>query len=167
MKNLFFLTICIGLLIASPRKNIAQTSDEVEFVTETYEDGLLKIKLGELAQTKGSVASVKDFSKTLTTDYSKAGDELKALAKNKNIALPSELSKKGQRKYDRLTKREGHSFDKEYMDYMIENHDDAIDEFGEMSEESKDADIKAWTLKMLPSLKRNLETAKSIYKAIK
>lgn len=168
MKTLFFLSICAALLIMNPRQNFAQISDDdKEFVTETYEDVLLQLKLGELAQVSGSVASVKDFGKTMTTEYSKTKEGLNALAKNKNITLSSELSEKGQRKYERLSKRVGHSFDKEYMDYMIEFQKDLAHEFDEASEDSKDSDVKTWAATTLPSMKSNIESARSLYKSIK
>jgi putative membrane protein len=144
-----------------------EESDEEEFVVESAQGALLEVKLGELAQTNGSAQVVKDFGKMMTKDHSKGYDELKALALQKKITIPARLSKKGQRKYDKLAKKTGHEFDKEYMDYMVEDHDSDIEAFEETVDESKDADIKAWAAKALPMLKQHLEMAKSGYAAVK
>jgi putative membrane protein len=103
----------------------------------------------------------------MIADHSVGYDQLKALALQKNITIPAGLSKKGQHKYEKLAKKTGHEFDKEYMDYMVEDHNDDIDEFSEAAEETKDADIKAWIAKALPTLKHHLEMAKSAYAAVK
>ena len=137
-----------------------EESDEEEFVVESAQGALLEVKLGELAQTNASAQVVKDFGKMMTKDHSKGYDELKTLALQKKITIPAGLSKKGQRKYDKLAKKTGHEFDKEYMDYMVEDHDSDIEAFEETVDESKDADIKAWAAKALPMLKQHLAYGK-------
>lgn len=146
---------------------VAMESDDEEFVAESAQGALLEVKLGELAQTNGSSQVVKDFGKMMVTDHQKGYDELQTLAAQKHITIPAGLTKKGQRKYDKLAKKTGHEFDKEYMDYMVEDHNDDIDEFTEATEESKDADIKAWVTKTLPTLRHHLEMAKAGYASVK
>ena len=175
----------MAILILQPSNNSAHTqkkfraelksftfttheeSDEEEFVIESAQGALLEVKLGELAQTNGSVQVVKDFGKVMIADHSTGYAELNTLATQKKITIPAGLSKKGQRKYDKLAKKTGHEFDKEYMDYMVEDHDKDIESFEEAADELKDADIKAWAAKTLPMLKQHLALAKSGYKAVK
>jgi len=42
--------------------------------------GMAEVKLGELAQQKGTSDKVKDFGQKMVTDHSKAGDDLKQVA---------------------------------------------------------------------------------------
>lgn len=144
-----------------------EESNDEEFVTESAQGALLEVKLGELTKTNASAQAVKDFGTMMIADHSVGYDQLKALALQKNITIPAGLSKKGQHKYEKLAKKTGNEFDKEYMDYMVEDHNDDIDEFSEAAEETKDADIKAWIAKALPTLKHHLEMAKSAYAAVK
>jgi putative membrane protein len=151
------------------KQNAANSGIEsdVEFAVEAANGGMLEVKLGELAHTNGSTQSVKDFGKMMITDHTKAGDELKALAQRKNITLPSALSNKSQHEYDKLAKKTGHEFDKEYIDLMVEDHKGDINEFEEEASEGKDPDIKNWAASALPVLRHHLDAAKSTNDAVK
>lgn len=144
-----------------------EETDEEEFVVEAAQGALLEVKLGELAQVNGSAQLVKDFGKTMSAEHAKGYEDLKALAIQKKITIPEGLSKKGNHKLEKLSKKTGHEFDKEYMDYMVEDHHDDVESFEEAADELKDADVKAWAAKTLPMLKQHLAMAKAGYKAVK
>ncbi|MCE3259800.1 MAG: outer membrane protein-like protein, partial [Bacteroidetes bacterium] len=66
--------------------------DDMEFVIDAADGGMLEVKLGELAKTKATSAEVKEHAQHMIDDHSKANEELKALAAQKNITLPVDLS---------------------------------------------------------------------------
>ena len=51
-----------------------------KFAAEAASGGMAEVKLGELAQEKGTSDKVKDFGQKMVTDHSKAGDDLKQIA---------------------------------------------------------------------------------------
>src|SRR5580704_6327668 len=59
------------------------------FAKEAAQGGMAEVKLGQLAQEKGSSDSVKGFGKRMVDDHSKAGDKLKEVASRENITLPT------------------------------------------------------------------------------
>src|SRR5882724_5006763 len=63
--------------------------------------GLLQVKLGKLAQEKGSSAVVRDFGKRMVNDYSKANEELAAGAKQAAYPAPV-LLREDRQVYDRI-----------------------------------------------------------------
>ena len=160
-------TATIFTELTHQKRAAALETDDEEFVTEAAQGAWLEVKLGELAKTNASAKVVKDFGKMMIADHSNDFDELKSLAKRMKITIPSGLSKKGQREYDKLAKVTGHEFDKEYMDAMVEDHNVDIDEFSESIDESKDANVKAWIVKSLPTLRHHLDLAKSGYAEVK
>jgi len=141
--------------------------DDAEFATAAADGGLMEVKLGELAQTNGTSAGVKKFAQSMVTDHSKANDELKALAQQKNITLPVTLSDDKQKKYDELSKKKGAEFDEAYASFMVDDHKEDVSEFEEAAKDAKDPDVKAWAAGKVPVLKHHLEMAQALKDAKK
>src|SRR5215470_677210 len=59
------------------------------FVREAAGGGLAEVELGQLAQEKGTSEAVKSFGARMVQDHGKAGKELRAIAADKGIQLPS------------------------------------------------------------------------------
>ncbi len=60
------------------------------FMTKAAEGGMMEVNLGTLAAAKATANEVKDFGNRMVTDHGKAGDELKTLAANKGVTLPTQ-----------------------------------------------------------------------------
>jgi putative membrane protein len=124
-------------------------------------DGLAEVKLGQLAGEKGGSAEVKELGSMMVTDHGKANEELKTLASAKGAEVPADLDKKHQATYDRLAKLSGAEFDKAYVAEMVKGHKKAVGEF-EKAAKGKDAEVKAFADKTLPTLRHHLEKAQSL-----
>jgi putative membrane protein len=129
------------------------------FVMKAVKGGMAEVELGKLAAEKASSDEVKKFGQRMADDHGKAGDELKSLAQSKNITVPSELDAKDKALRDRLSKLSGAAFDREYMKAMVSDHRKDVNEFRTESRSGKDADIKAWAAKTLPTLEEHLKHA--------
>lgn len=141
--------------------------DDSKFAIAAADGGMLEVKLGELAATNASSKAVKDFGENMVKDHSKANDELKALAQQKNITLPMSLSDDKQKDYDDLAKKKGKDFDKAYASYMVDDHKEDIDEFEKAAKNCKDPDVKSWAAGKVPTLQHHLEMAQSVKDATK
>lgn len=73
--------------------------DDAEFAVKAADGGMMEVRLGELSKTNASSAQVKKFGDMMVSDHSKANDELKSLAAQKNITLPTALSGDKQKKW--------------------------------------------------------------------
>ena len=138
-----------------------------EFMTKVADVGMTEVKLGQMAQDKGMSQRVKDFGAMMVKDHTAAGDELKSMARQKNVTLPETMSNDHQRKADDLNKKTGKDFDKSYIKAMVDGHQSTVNDFEKASKNTKDADVKAWVDKTLPTLKMHLDSAKAIQKALK
>ncbi|MEQ1473336.1 MAG: DUF4142 domain-containing protein, partial [Candidatus Acidiferrum sp.] len=58
------------------------------FARGAAQGGMAEVKLGQLAQEKGTNDEVKSFGKRMVEDHSKAGDKLKEAASKEKVALP-------------------------------------------------------------------------------
>ncbi|GAB3328648.1 DUF4142 domain-containing protein [Larkinella ripae] len=140
--------------------------DDSEFAVKAASGGMMEVELGQLAAQKGQNQKVKDFGTMMVTDHSKANEELKALAASKNITIPATLSEDHQKHVDDLTKLSGAEFDKEYIKLMVDDHKEDIDLFKDASFNAKDADVKAFAGKTLPTLQKHYDAVKAIQDAM-
>ena len=140
--------------------------DDAEFAVKAANGGMMEVELARLASTKASSTPVKDYAKKMMDDHMRANDELQSLATQKNITLPAALSQESQKDVDRLSKLSGSEFDKEYMAFMVEDHEDDVEEFKKASEACKDPELKAFAAKTLPVLQGHLDMAKQTKDAV-
>lgn len=152
---------------ANDSTKTAVSDNSSDFMVKAADGGMMEVELGKIAQTNGSSQRVKNFGKMIATDHTKASDELKSIAMKKNVTLPTTLGEDHQKMVDKLKSKKGVDFDKDYMDMMVSDHKNDIDEFEDAAKDSKDADLKAFATKILPILKMHLDSAKAINQVVK
>jgi putative membrane protein len=150
---------------SAPAAAKVSRGDRSFFVTAA-EDGMAEVELGKLAQQKGGSEQVKGFGTQMVTDHTKAGDELKALASSKGVTLPSTPGKH-QKDIDKLAKKSGADFDRDYARHMVDAHKKAVSLFQKTAKSGGDADVKTFAGKTLPTLQQHLEHANALNAAVK
>lgn len=133
------------------------------FVMDAAKGGLAEVEMGKLAAEKASSPDVKQFGQRMVDDHSKANDELKAVASQKGITLPTELAPADKATLDRLSKLSGEAFDRAYMSDMVKDHKKDVAEFKKEASAGKDADVKAFAGKTLPTLEEHLKMAQDVH----
>lgn len=146
---------------------VAADEGDAKFAVDAANGGMAEVALGKLAEGKAVNAKVKEFAAMMVADHTKANDELMALAQAKNITLPQAVSSDKQATMDNLTKKSGSGFDKAYIDQMVDDHKKTISLFEDASKSAKDADIKAFVDKTLPTLRTHLEHVNAIHDSMK
>ena len=144
----------------------ADAEKAAEFAVEAADGGMLEVELGKLAQTNGASSEVKMLGEMMVSDHTKANDELKGLAAEKNITLPAALSDDSQESYDDLAKKTGKEFDDAYTDFMVKDHKEDIDEFKKHAEKGEDPDLKSWAAGKIATLEHHLEQSKKAEAAV-
>jgi putative membrane protein len=143
------------------------TESEKIFIMKTAQGGMAEVGLGTMAAQDAANADVKAFANRMFSDHGKANDELKSLAVNKGIALPTELDPEHKSKQQELSGKTGADFDKAYMDAMVADHEKTVADFEQQSTSAQDADLKAWVSKTLPTLQDHLKMAKDVRAKLK
>ena len=133
-----------------------------KFMDKAAQGGMAEVELGQLAQQNGQSADVKSFGKRMVDDHSKANDQLKQLASQKGVSLPTGLDAKDQATKDKLSKLQGSAFDKAYMQDMVMDHKKDVAEFKHESMSAHDPDLKNWAGQTLPTLQSHLQEAQKI-----
>lgn len=130
-----------------------------EFADKAAKGGNSEVALGNLMVQKATSPDVKSFAQRMVDDHSKAGQELSQLASAKGMTAPAEPSEDAKKEIDKLDKLSGAELDKEYMSFMVNDHKKDVEEFQKQSTDAKDADLKAWVAKTLPTLQDHLRMA--------
>jgi len=138
--------------------------DVADFAMKAANAGMTEITLGKMAEQKATAKDIKDYGAMIVKDHTAAADELKGIAKEKNITLPAVPGDNMQKHIDDLSKETGKDFDKDYINQMISDHKDAVDLFKDASLNSKDAAMKDFAAKTLPTLQKHLDKAQEIAK---
>lgn len=133
-----------------------------EFLFEAYRDGRAEIVLAHLALLKTSNVEVRDFAKKMIADHMTANSKIIQLARQKNIALTRLLPAQDKLAFAGLLQLSGADFDKAYMNINVGNHEKAVSEFRQESEQGTDADTKAFAGETLPTLTMHLALAREI-----
>jgi putative membrane protein len=144
----------------------AKAKPDQKFVMEAAKGGMAEVELGKIAAEKGSSPEVKSFGQRMVDDHSRAGEELKTLAKNKSITLPPDIDANDKALRDRLLKLSGEGFDRAYMAAMLADHRKDVNVFRTEARSGKDPDVKTWAAKTLPTLTAHLKLAQSANKAV-
>lgn len=132
------------------------------FVREAAIGGMAEVDLGQLAASKAESPDVKQFGQRMVDDHGKANEELKSWASQKNVTLPTELDAKHKAEHAKLEKLSGAAFDRAYMASMVADHNKDVAAFTRESKMAKDAELKAWAGKTLPTLQEHQKMAKTI-----
>lgn len=146
----------------------ALSSDDRQFVTEAAHAGAAEVVHSQLADQRASSDDVKQFARRLVEDHTKANQELTKLATDKGAAMPpggadqSQLHGKHREFNEKLSKLSGADFDREFMRHQLKMHQDAVSLFERQANKGKDADLKAFAERMLPTLRDHQQAAKDV-----
>lgn len=146
---------------ASKMKSGKSAADS-HFVAEAASGGMAEVELGKLATQKASSDDVKKFGQKMVDDHSKANDELKQIASQENIMVPSEMNAKDKATVDRMSALSGAAFDKAYVKDMVMDHKKDVAAFQKEANTGKDDAVKGFASKTLPTLQEHLKMIQDI-----
>ncbi|AHF14356.1 DUF4142 domain-containing protein [Niabella soli] len=146
----------------SAANNLTVTVDSMSaaFLVRAADNELREADLATLAEQKATIPTVKSFAKMLAQEHQQLNESVKELAGKKNITIPPMSD--DQKTMNKLSTRQGSTFDKDYINEVIDGHKDAVKRFEDAVKYAQDPDIKAFADKTLPHLQEHLDSAKSI-----
>lgn len=138
-----------------------------EFARKAAIGGMAEVESGQLALSKTTNAQIKDFARMMVADHRKANEELKSIAKMKNITLPDALDDEHRKNMDELNKKTGNDFDKAYVSAMIDDHKKTLKLMQDEAKDGRDADLKAFAVKTAPIVQAHLDMINKIQDGMK
>jgi putative membrane protein len=151
------VSAAVGATTAAAQQPEPSVSDST-FIQRSSSVGLLQMKLGQLAEKKGTSAAVVEFGKRMATEYSKVNEELKAAAKQAAFPAPV-LLREHQHIFERFKRTGRSSFDKKYMGEMVAQQREEVQLFRLESAGGRVQSLKQLASRMLPDMEQRLSLA--------
>jgi putative membrane protein len=151
--------------MAQDTATTAQSSASVkEFVDKAGTSGLAEVEMGQLGVQKAKNNQVKAFAKQIVADHTKANQELVTVTKGKGVQVPASRTDMHKAMMDKFQQQEaGKSFDRAYMEQMIEDHKAAVELFETAADdENLDINLRGYAKATLPTLRDHLKQAQTI-----
>lgn len=133
-----------------------------DFILKASEANLAGVELGELAETKATAPSVRNFAEMMITEHQAAYNELKSIAIDKSTAITTSINFEHQGIKQKLTEMSGYAFDTAYMRSLIRDHEKTIALFETEISKGNDAHVKGYAIKHLPRIQRHHDKADSL-----
>lgn len=144
---------------SAPKSSAKSGGMDMKFAKEAAMGGQAEVQLGQLATQKAQDPEVKEFGQKMVDDHTKANDQLKSVAQNKNMTLPDQPSAKDKALMKKLEGMSGSQFDHAYMAAMVKDHTTDVAEFKKEANNGSDSDIKNFASQTLPTLQEHLKMA--------
>ncbi|MBA3663207.1 MAG: DUF4142 domain-containing protein [Bacteroidetes bacterium] len=160
MKKIILFSFALSAFAMSAQR-------DVKFATDAANGNLLEVKLGELAMQAGYSEAVKQLGQKMKEDHSQAIVDLMEITSKKGIVLATNLDEKGERIFEKLSKKNAEDFDKAYTKLMVRDHKKDLCEFKKQAKKGKDAELKKWAASVVPTLEHHLEMSKQACEQVK
>jgi putative membrane protein len=145
----------------------AGSERDEDFVREAASGGMMELELARLAQQNAQSQRVKNFAAMIVKEHSKANEELRTIASNKNFTFPAAMENADNNEINDLQEERGADFDRKFMDQMVDDHEKSVEKFKKQAEDGKDPELKAYATKILPVLIAHQDSARKIKDALR
>jgi putative membrane protein len=137
-----------------------------KFIEDAANSGMFEVQVAQLAAAKATDPQVKSYASMLVDHHTAANNELVKIANARQIELPPAPKRSLRRDVEKLGKKEGAEFDREFVrEVGIEAHEKDIRMFEKAREDVKDPELKAFVEKTLPVLREHLAHAQKLPQA--
>ena len=134
-----------------------------KFIDDAVNSGMFEVQVAQLAAAKADDPMVKSFANMLVDQHTAANNELVKIANARGVELPAAPKHSLRRAIDKLGKKSGDAFDREFVrEVGIKAHEQDIKLFQKASKDLKDAELKAFVDKTLPTLREHLAAAEKL-----
>ena len=159
-RALLTALLCVATYIcaAAEPDSMKSVSAAQAFVTKATQAGLAEIQMGTLAQQRSKDPKVKSFAARMVEDHTRVNAELAALAKRKNLEVPTDLDGEHATMVHTTSAKPPSEFDTNYGKHMIEAHDAAVTLFSDASAVG-DKDLAAFAKKTLVTIHQHQQLA--------
>jgi putative membrane protein len=174
-------TVGTGGEVAAGAADNRGAGDVQNWVNEISMHNMAEIELGKLAQQKAANAQVKQYGEMMVRDHTMAGDELKQAVQGE-IQLHEQMDEKHRDLAQKLQGLSGAEFDREYMNAMVDGHEEVKDllddRAGDANRNSGSATatgantannnarvetaVNQWAAKTLPKVEQHLQQAEQL-----
>ena len=141
----------------------ASAADKM-FVRNALQGGMAEVQLGQLTLQKSNNEQVKQFAQKMIDDHTKMGDQMKPVAQQVGVPVPTEVSKKDKKTMARLQGLSGSAYDQAYIKDMVKDHQKDLSDFQTESSSGQDAAVKDAATQGSQVISQHLQMAQQLAK---
>jgi putative membrane protein len=146
-----------------PDKSQKIARGDRKFIEQAAGSGMFEVQVAQLAAAKATDANVKSYASMLVDHHTAANNELVKIANARGLELPAAPPRALRRDIEKLGKKSGDEFDRDFVRNVgIKAHEKDIKSFQKASKDVKDAELKAFVDKTLPTLREHLAAAQKL-----
>jgi putative membrane protein len=119
----------------------ASSADKM-FVAKAMQGGKAEVELGQLTLQKSQNEQVKQFAQHMIDDHTKLNDQMKPVAQQLGVVVPSQVSKKDKQTMAKLQALSGPAYDQAYIKDMVKDHKQDLGEFQTEASSGQDQTVK-------------------------
>jgi putative membrane protein len=139
------------------------TMDSETFLEEAAADGLLEVRLGELALRQATSPAIQELAQAVVKDHSAAHEELRGIARDLELEIPVDLPSDKQNTLQHLSELSGADFDREYARTMVDDHRIALETFRQAATHADVApELQRFAATQIASLQRHHDRARAL-----
>ncbi len=136
-----------------------------KFMKQAAQDSNYEIKMGRLAMQKGSSQDVKDFGKMIMVDHMDFKKQLQSADQQMGMKPAMGLSSEEQGEYSKLQGLSGDSFDKQYIETMLKDHHESLQDSEQEDTNGQSQEVKQLAQKSRDTDERHFNRIKEIAQA--
>jgi putative membrane protein len=141
-----------------------QASIDKMFVKKAMQGNLAEVQLGQLTLQKSSNDQVKKFSQTMIDDHTKLNEQMRPIAQQLGVDIPSDISKKDKSLMSKMQALSGPAYDQAYIKEMVKDHKQDQGEYKMEVSNSQNIGIKNAALDGGKTISDHLQMAQQLAK---
>jgi putative membrane protein len=146
MKRVFSVIASGALafsLVGIPSLAQNTTSSDKKFVTAALEGSLAEVNYAKLALQKSKDKNVTEFATRMIHDHEMLIAEMKPIARKLGVKIPTGPAISDHAKYMELKMKSGTDFDRAYVEAMVKDHHQDLQDFIDEQSKTQNPDLKA------------------------
>jgi putative membrane protein len=165
----FTCTACCLVLASLPAltqsKGANSGMTDQQFIDMAAQIDMVEANLGQLAQAASSSDQVKQYAQMLITDHTADYQQLKALAQQANLTVPTAIdAEHNKAMIGPFQKLKGAAFDRKYAQEMVAGHTKALAVYKKEATGAENPVVKSYAASVESVLEKHLSDAKSLNK---
>jgi putative membrane protein len=124
------------------------------FMEKAAKASMTEVAISRIAASRTSNPEVRRFAQMMIEDHESAIEQLSRLASTRGVSLPAKDPRP-----ERWEKRDAKNFDRDYLEQMIDDHENVVKLFSEHAKDGHDMETVAYARKHLPKLQQHLQHA--------
>jgi putative membrane protein len=153
----------------NPQMNGMQTNGQASpvdmlFVKKALQGGIAEVQLGQLTLQKSSNDQIKQFAQKMIDDHTKLGEQMKPVAQQVGVAVPTEPSKKDKQTMVKMQALSGSAYDQAYIKDMVKDHKQDLSDFQAEASNGQDPAVKDAATQGSEVISQHLQMAQQLAK---